>query len=178
MVRTSQMAELFYYTENELQRAFVRSYMWNKQRYAFVAPNCYLNYGNFTEFDLLCIRRSGFSDEVEIKRTVSDFRADFMKTGIHGLKKHDLLEASNSQTNYFWFLMTDELAEKMKDEIPDYAGVYVKRHSFVRELKKAPRLHKNKISDKTRIHLGEKMMHRYWRQVQSEINRRERNGRG
>jgi hypothetical protein len=168
--------ELFDYSENELQRAFVTSYMWSKQRYTFVAPNCYLAWSDFSEFDLLCIRRSGFMDEVEIKRTMSDFRADFKKTSRHHLNKHQQLAQGNTPANYFWFLMTEELADKVKDEIPDHCGVYIKQRSFVRELKKAPRLHKNKVSQTTRIHLGEKMMHRYWRQVQAEIDRRQRNG--
>lgn len=168
--------ELFGYSETELQRSFVMSYMWSKQRYNFIAPNCYLNWGDFTEFDLLCIRRSGFIDEVEIKRTVSDFRADFKKRGKYHLKKHELLEAGKTPANYFWFLMTDELASKVSAEIPDHAGIYVLRHGFIVELKKAPRLHTSKITNTTRVHLGEKMMHRYWRQVQASYDRRERNG--
>jgi hypothetical protein len=170
------MPELFDYTENELQRAFVISYMWNSQRYNFVAPNCYLAWSDFSEFDLLCIRRSGFVDEVEIKRSVSDFRADFKKTSRGHLNKHKQLAAGNTPANYFWFLMTEELADKVEHEIPDHCGIYIKKNGYVRERKKAPRLHSNKISDKTRIHLGEKMMHRYWRQVQGEIDRRSRNG--
>jgi hypothetical protein len=170
------MPELFDYTEHELQRAFVSHWMWSCQRYTFVAPNCYMEWADFSEYDLLCIRRSGFMDEVEIKRTVRDFRADFKKTARHGWNKHDALAAGKTPANYFWFLMTEELADKVKDEIPDHAGVYIKQRSFVRELKKAPRLHSKKVSQTTRIHLGEKMMHRYWRQVQGEIDRRQRNG--
>lgn len=170
------MKELFDYAENELQRSFVISYMWSKQRYCFVAPNCYLGPADFSEHDLICIRRSGFIDEVEIKRTVSDFHADFKKTARHGQNKHVALANGLTPMNYFWFLMTEELADKVIDEVPDHAGIYIQKHGFVCELKKARRLHTRKIDQGTRIHLGEKMMHRYWRQVERYIDRRACNG--
>jgi len=154
------------FTEANLQKEFVVRWMWHRQRYKFIVPNCYLDWSDFTEFDLLCVRKSGFIDEIEIKRTVSDFRADFRKSGRFHLSKHEQLKSGNAPANYFSFLMYEELGAKIEDEIPEHAGLFVLTSTgWVVEKKKAPRLHTKKIGERTMLKLGEKMMSKYWRLV-------------
>lgn len=157
--------------EISLQKAFARAWLYNTPRYSFLAPNIQLlGYG--FESDLIGIRKSGFVDEIEIKRTVSDFRADFKKTNYSGTRtKHAMLAAGELIPNYFYFYTTDDVYEKIKDEIPDHAGVAVmmtepNRWQHLYEAKPAPRLHREyRIDESGLIKLGNKMMHRFWREV-------------
>ena len=56
-------------------------------RYDFLAPNIYLEYG--TEMDLMGIRKSGYIDEIEIKLSRQDYRADFRKEShVRGVLTH------------------------------------------------------------------------------------------
>lgn len=164
----------------EIQLGFYRHTF---QRYEMVAPNIYLDW-QFNEMDLMGLRRSGYIDEVEIKTSKSDFLADFRKTvdirsegvclapghnytGHFKKLKHEALPEGLPHCNYFSFLMPEEIAEKC--DIPDYAGLYVCRLTrdnvvLVREKKKAPLLHKRKISDRMKYEVARKMAYRYWHQ--------------
>ena len=155
---------------SELQTAFYRH---SFQRYELLAPNVYLQHSS--EMDLMGIRKSGFVDEIEIKLTRSDFRADFKKiTRLWGKAsalwsksdtwvewpKHECLREGLLPCNYFSFLVPDGLVTV--DDIPEYAGLYVLRRGHVQELKKAPRLHDRKISTEDKYHTARKMAYRYW----------------
>lgn len=157
--------------EHSLQKAFARTFLYFSPRYTFVAPNIKLK-GYGWESDLVAIRKSGFLDEIEIKRTLADFRADFKKADYHGArKKHSMLANGELLPNYFYFYTTDELYEQIKDEIPDHAGAIVFMSQWngwnrCQEAKKAPRLHDDRrMQEKKLIQLGNKMMHRYWNVV-------------
>jgi len=170
-----------------IQHAF---YLSTSQRYELLVPNVYLDY-RFHEMDLCGVRKSGFVDEIEIKRSVSDFKADFKKTVLteidshinddkyKGRKvfgagygkfveerpKHECLQEGLNNCNYFSFLIPKEIENKC--DIPEYAGLYVYYEShdsrlFIAEVKSAPRLHKRKISDNTKYKLARKMAYRYW----------------
>jgi len=162
----------------EMQKAF---YNHTYQRYDIVAPNIFLTWSN--EMDLLGFRRSGYIDEIEIKISTSDFKADFKKScrvkgvikenswGVGSYQeyieifKHDALEHGLIAPNYFSFLIPEELIDKCI--IPEYAGLYVFRIDNagigrVREERRAPLLHKRKISDQKRYEIGRKMAFRYW----------------
>ena len=160
-------------TAKELQAAF---YYANWQRFEIIAPNIYLDW-QFNEMDLLCLRKSGYVDEVEVKLTKQDFLADFRKTvKVKGdlikthwgseyheyvdKPKHELLAEGVPHCNRFSFLVPDELKEKI--EIPDYAGLYVFKNGRVHELKAATLLHKRKISTEHKLQIGRKMAYRYW----------------
>ena len=165
--------------ETEMQRAFYGSF---STRYELVANNLYLGWCG-GEMDIFGLRKSGFIDEIEIKRSVSDFRADFKKTIIlreeceaHfpggmttrpvDVPKHDSLESGRHSCNYFSFYLPADIVDKC--EIPDYAGLYVfapDNYWCIREVKKAPRLHTRKISDHNKYHTAKKMHYRYWDMV-------------
>lgn len=161
----------------DMQFAF---YQHTFQRYEIVAPNIYLDW-QFNEMDIIAIRKSGYVDEIEIKTSKADFQADFRKTvsvqdgfeqiGPHSYKnytvrpKHDCLIEGLNHSNYFSFLIPEELEEKVN--IPHYAGLYVARtdrNGIVRvhEKKSALLLHKRKISENHKYQIGRKMAYRYW----------------
>ncbi len=142
----------------------------NFQRYDFLAPNVYLTHD--VEMDLLGIRKSGYIDEIEIKLTRADYLKDFKKTAwikdrYQSVSKHEALMNGWLPQAYFSFYVPEGLIEV--HDIPDYAGLYYFRekespHTYrCTEVKKAPRLHKNKAAtEAVWVKLGRKMMFRYW----------------
>lgn len=168
----------------EMQTSY---HLYNWQRYDLMLINCHLNAGY--EADILCPRKnSWYVEEIEIKTSVSDFRADFKKT-IHVMKdlvgplrmhewrhrsfrflKHDALLRGELPTNYFSFLLPEDIAAKV--EIPEYAGLYVYRGRGRISHEKRPKLlHKNKPSIQTMYHWARKCSFRYWDQLQNEQRR-------
>ena len=163
-----------------MQTAF---YYHTSQRYEILAPNIYLDW-EFNEADLLGVRKSGYIDEIEIKRSRADFLADFKKTvqiklgekpqisnNFRRTKqklKHDALKCGETNCNYFSFLIPEELVDKC--EIPEYAGLYVYKidrfgDGRVHEVKRAKLLHKRKISENNKYSIGRKMAYRFWNVV-------------
>lgn len=163
--------------ERDLQLAFYQS---TYQRYELTAPNIYLDW-QFKEMDILAVRKSGYLDEIEIKLTASDFKADFKKTvkvkrGIItsnfieypnyvDKRKHEAIPEGILHCNYFSFLIPEELIDKCG--IPNYAGLYTYRSikkgvGRVTEVIKAPLLHRRKISTELKYMVGRKMAYRYW----------------
>lgn len=80
--------------------------------------------------------------------------------------KHDLLNANiPTGPSQFWFVMPWELALKLQDQIPKWGGLIGLEYdggfrSLVTEMKKAPRLHRHKISD---AHIAELQYRAYCR---------------
>lgn len=165
-------------TAIEMTRDFTRCY---STRYRFIAPNIHMNGGY--EMDVMGVRKSGFVDEVEIKVSRSDFLADFKKSvtvrdgeykhefsgrmfpKIIQMPKHDAVAAGKTLANYFAFFMPPDLAEQCEADIPDHAGLYIYRPDMwggkVSEVKRPPRLHNRKISEKAEFKHMEKICWRY-----------------
>lgn len=138
------------------------------RRYRVVVPNTYPT-PNHPEMDLMAIRKSGYIDEIEIKLSVADFRNDFNKTVLvlnnnryQRITKHCLLKEGKLLANYFYYLMPKKLYEKVKDEIPDYAGVYC-HDGLPMLLREAKLLHKNKVTESIIMHSLISVSFRYWR---------------
>ena len=166
-------------TVKHLQSAF-HSSAWS--RYEIILPNIFFLHN---EMDLFGFRKgSGFSDEIEIKLSRPDFLADFKKTtsiktdesdGWGGFKhkkisKHDAIEKGLYPCNYFSFLLTEELAEKV--DIPVYAGLYVLKYwngesGFAVEVKKPPRLHSRKLSDEVKYEIAKKAVFKCWKLIKA-----------
>lgn len=145
-----------------MQKAFYRA---TYQRYELVAPNIYL--GDCSgEMDLLAIRRSGYIDEIEIKVSKPDFKADFNKTvwcpeEHKYILKHRSIKENTRLCNYFSFLLPEALSGNC--EIPEYAGLFIYHaNGIVREEKRAPLLHRRKIDTELKYSIGRKMTYRYW----------------
>jgi len=137
-------------TERDLQIAF---HVMTFGRYEIILPNIHFLHN---EMDLFGFRKgSGFSDEIEIKLTRSDYLADFKKvTYVKGHKvegknysyhhpqkklKHDAIKEGLSPCNYFAYLMPKELADQC--DVPSYAGLYVYRINnegigYIQEIRK------------------------------------------
>ena len=156
----------------EMQKKFYLNYTRYSPRYEMLAPNVYIK---TNEMDLFGLRKSGFVDEIEIKLSRSDFLADFKKTthakdpnGKYSWSfierfKHECLAEGLSPCNYFSFFMPEEISEKC--DIPEYAGLYTFDGTWLKEVKKAPRLHSRKISLDLKYKIARKMAYRYWENI-------------
>lgn len=144
------------YTEKQIA-ALVLEYTMDEKNHALAVPNYTYLYP--WEGDVFSMTNSLFIHEFEIKRTRSDYKADFKK-----LIKHKVLESGHysgwsRRPNYFWFVTCG-----FDIEPPDYAGWIVVemgqgvkwiddlRHVYKRPVltvkKNAPRLHSSKIDPK------------------------------
>ena len=87
------------------------------------------------EADILVMHKSGWLWEIEVKISVADFRREFKEKA----EKHEALQSGLIKRRFKWdirsytnphsiikkyfFAMPVEVYEKVKDEIPAYAGV-------------------------------------------------------
>lgn len=90
------------------------SRLFNIRQYIIV-PNVSWGFHGGHEMDLFIISPSKYAYEVEIKISVSDFRADFKKNHTHESK----------YIREFYYAMPDYIYEKIKLEIPEHAGIIV-----------------------------------------------------
>lgn len=129
---------------NDVQLA-VQAYLYEKS-HPYQALN--LNRSGYYESDVLAITSSKLVTEVEVKVSLSDFKADFKKTAKHYRLSKGIDDNYGAHIpNRFYFACPSELIHI--DMIPPYAGlIYVKEDGSVEVIKKAPLLHKNKASDK------------------------------
>lgn len=150
------------YTEKEIQ-----GYLWGH----FMTPNGakYQIENLFVyrwESDYLHITKAGYSYEVEIKVTRSDFFNDVKK-----VEKHQILEGTYSlkryekqqphRPNYFYYAVPKDMVKP--DEIPSYAGlIYIDRHvyPYVEIVVAAPKIHGDKI-DEEALKLKDKFYYNY-----------------
>lgn len=81
-----------------------------------IVPNCFISFGTAKdhECDLIVIQKNGYAAEVEIKMTVSDFKADFKKKHCH---EHELLR-------YLYYAMPSDIYDSVKNDIPDNCGAF------------------------------------------------------
>jgi len=150
-------------TERDIQKAIVTQY----QRFLVIT--------NFTplgwwECDVWSMLRSGYTEECEIKTSLPDFRNDFKKShrrytpGLRNgrnVNKHAALAAKDEMCpNRFYFVVPQGLSEDVAKELPEHAGLrivitesgfrskgYYYHEGQVVELKRAPLLHKRKVSN-------------------------------
>lgn len=132
------------YTERYLQSRFFHTFVYRK--YDLIIPNVIANIGIC---DLLCIRKSGYTEDVEIKVTHSDFIQEFK----HKKNKHLTLRTRSCACNRFWFFCPEGVIDEK--EIPKYAGFLVlDKAGKIRVVKEAPLLHKEKhpyLTDPSKI---------------------------
>lgn len=137
----------------------------HRQHDHIVVPNVHAPW----ECDMLTITRAGYAHEFEIKVSRSDFLADFKK------EKHSLYESGASRlkpswhTNHpgleipgrFWFVTMEGIVKT--EDIPAYAGwIEVRPGGYLKEIKRAPQVHREKASEAYRIKALHSMMFRYW----------------
>lgn len=158
-----------------------RTLMWDKRSGCdVIMPNVHV--GHWNECDALLVLKSGYTHEVEMKLSRSDFRADFKKTNWwHQVpddrswasegslrpveeNKHVLLERGQGFPNRFSFLVPEGLVTP--DEVPPYAGLmYFTRnegeYGRIRVERQAKLLHKTKITPERLARLTKKFVWRY-----------------
>lgn len=163
-------------TSANLQLAFFHA---QKQKYDLLVANVYIK--QWLECDLLGVRRSGYVDELEIKLSRDDFRADFSKTlpvleahekavccnGHDGnqltwkASKHDLLAGGYGPINRFWFLAPADLLQE--SDMPAHVGlIAVSPTGTLQTIKDAPLLHNRKADDSFRYHCLRQQGWRVW----------------
>lgn len=150
------------------------------------------------ESDMLLKTNSGYWYEFEIKISVSDFKHDFVKTDKHEIlscgqkkiwygkwEKGEKVEyyehANRRRPNYFYYAVPSEMVDKVKDMVPEYAGLIsidlTKRHAWdigdYSIVKKAPLLHKEKYDDND-LNLIEKFYYRWRDAIKSQRNYNDR----
>ena len=77
------------------------------------------------ECDVYNVLKSGHWEEWEIKCSVSDFRRDAEKKTVYtNVRKHDLLSGGDQiAPRRFWFLVSQDIAEQVMEELPVWAGL-------------------------------------------------------
>lgn len=105
------------------------------------------------ESDIMMLTRSGYLAEVEIKLSVSDFKADFRKSwssfnGEAGLLKHDFLRRGDG-ANQFYFAFPKGMVAP--EQVPlDFGIIEITKHEFgqyAEMTRGAKFLHKNKPNE-------------------------------
>ena len=86
-------------------------------RQHIIVPNLSWGLAGMHECDLFLIRKSGYAIEVEIKRTKSDFLADFKKGHNHVDKQNRIAE--------FFYAFPEDIYEKCCTLVPENAGIIV-----------------------------------------------------
>lgn len=154
--------------------------LWNELRSSrdLIMPN--YTPRNWFECDVMAVTKAGYLEEYEIKLSASDFKADTKKESrgkwtyitnkfeeIGKKNKHkELQNKSPDGPSRFWFVVSHNIVDKI--EIPEWAGLKVaynfnkNGNLYLKELKKAPKLHTNKIDDKIVEHAKSVCYWRYW----------------
>lgn len=157
-------------TAENLQLAFYRS---EKHRFELLVANVYLK--GWLECDLVGVRHNGLVDEIEIKLSRPDFRADFgKKVSSSGMVvgKHELLAAGEGAINRFWFMTPASLLSE--SDIPAYAGlIEVTTRGSLCVVKEAPLLHRRKADDAFRVNCLRQQGWRVWDYMTGERTTRE-----
>lgn len=107
-------------TAKEIQWQLANSYgsPFFARRHLAVVPNVSWGFGLLWEADLLCMTKSGFISEIEIKISMSDWRADRLK------KKFGHLGSLETRIKNFYYACPWELASRWEQVgIPEFAGV-------------------------------------------------------
>ncbi len=122
-------------TTSDIEERLLRYFMYEKKCYLAV-PRCY---ATGSESDVLAVTKTGYIHEIEIKISVSDFRAD--------IKKNKWGDQNISRPNYFWYCFPKGMIDHKL--VPDYAGIIeIYGNRFVDEVRTAPRYSKNKVNPK------------------------------
>lgn len=167
-------------SERNIQRVLYRNL---QSLFKVMIPNYYCDNKFGFECDMLCVRQSGYTVEIEIKISEQDFKKDFTKQcadydapaewvdASNGLQKmnypmltkHDLLQQGRLTCNYFSYAMPMPLALKLMSDLPDYCGlIAIHDNGSTSTLKEGKLLHKNKISDFKLASMAQNLCFRYW----------------
>jgi hypothetical protein len=114
-------------------------WLWQEKHCHYILRERYPRYDN-GEPDVLGITKDRFLIEIEIKRSMNDFYADLRKR--HRRFRNDYLPLL---PKYFYYLVDKELATKLKNKVPEWAGLLYSDGCSIWVTKSAPA---NKLSTK------------------------------
>ena len=136
------------------------------------------------EADMVVLSRAGYISEIEIKISLSDFKADF--TGKP--EKHEMLvkgfapnkwcgrwvrdwdKAEAHAVKHFWYAIPGELQMKIEPLLPDYAGLIVV-DKWATVVRKAPVLKQHrKATDAEHMAILRSMYYRGWEQFRVQMS--------
>lgn len=107
-------------------------------RRCVIVPN--ISWGfKIHECDMLVIRNTSYAVEIEIKRSISDLKADFKK-------KHD---HSDDRIKELYYAVPEELLESSTELIPEHAGII--SIEYYRKKYRAVIIRKAKINKSRRL---------------------------
>lgn len=156
--------ERFEYTETSIQEG-LRSFMSSPR---FFLRNMYV-FG--WESDVLVLTNSSYWYEIEIKIS----RADFHNDQKHKSQKFNFMadEDTRNKPNYFYYAVPEGMISP--DEVPSFAGLIYMHRSRPEVIKKAPKIHKEKIREEG-LGLADKFYHHMMKvKTDCEQDRREVN---
>lgn len=87
--------------------------------------------------DVLGITESRYLLEIEVKRSMSDFRANQKKNHMQNrfcLESQISTPYMRSAPKQFWFMVPEKLVEKVQAELPDFAGLMTVRNGVSAEV--------------------------------------------
>ena len=141
------------------------------------------------EADLLIVTKALFVHEFEIKISHSDFLAEKKKDRyeqipiyLSGKREYNIAShfgydyrvKVNQPANYFWYVCPKGIIST--EEVPDYAGlIVIKEDKYLKVEKKAPRLHREKLTQSHLIRLCRSINYRYWSNRNKEEKQKEEN---
>ena len=140
--------------------------LWSPRR-STIARNTHAING--WEADILIVQESGRVYEIEVKVSVADFRREFevrtkrakheaLKTGRHPERAYrDPITLSR-----FYFAMPRDIYERVKDEIPEYAGVITVEKRIPTLQIQAPQIKGVFATDKHRVEVMRSVYLRAW----------------
>lgn len=137
--------------------------------YIAMIPNCYTLLEN--ECDILAIKKSGYTDEFEIKISRQDFLKDSDKkvrfkspNGSYSewIDKQEAYSKGIMPTNCFWYVAPEGLI--LPSELPKHAGLMVvNKYGSLQTMKVAKNTTKVKMPQEDIIHHLCKANKKYWR---------------
>lgn len=142
-------------TEKQAQK-HLTAHMLERRGGLLIASNVYFFHPK-VESDLLVVTYQDELIEVEIKVSKWDYLNDFKK-----VDRHEALKTRHHFhriPNLFYFAVPEDMKDKI--EVPDYAGLYIiTSKGACRCVKKAPRLHNEKMDPKRWKDLAIKLYHK------------------
>lgn len=98
--------------------------LWSK---GIIVPNVWWGMGLNYEADLVCLSRSNYCTEIEIKVSKSDLKADKKKKHCH----------DSNLFKYLYFAVPEAMKDYALLHIPERAGLYVVKPKWVEKVRNA-----------------------------------------
>lgn len=169
------------FSEESIQRILTSHYVSSSK---YIVPNAYI-FKHDWESDLFVLKKNGYSYEIEIKISKSDYKNDFTSK----THKHDILTTGKYieskyvvrdkkvvsercgdvkphkfMPNKFYYCVPTGMIQK--EDVPYYAGLIYCDKFSINIIKEAPFIHKEKLEYEKKLCMK---FYYYWRNSQAEL---------